>query len=330
MNVDGRRRQSRRVRCFVVVVVHCGVRKAIPRYWGCLLLKPVRFDKTPLLLLGGLLSVRGGRGELRLVLLTGLLDVGELIDQLGEVWGEEAALEVLLIDEEADHDGVDASLEHRHEKGSDDEGGEEDADQGEETRLDFPAIVDSGHLHETVSNDHVATNDEHLNQEARDGGEGSKGTDAHDVLEEDDDGLEGGGAEAGVLDDGDHEGTLGDDLDETLNALKAAVEDVQEDLDGGVVLPLLEVLLLDVKDHGTDELDDGDQEGSEEDCTEVIAESDADGTAHGTYLGLLHATVLGISILVLVHLNSSSGEVPSADNGSHDEEGEHHHDVGNP
>jgi len=207
--------------------------------------------------------MRGGRGELGLVLLTGLLDVGELIDKLGEVWGEEATLEVLLINEEADHDGVDASLEHGHEKGGDDESSEENTDQGEEARLDFLTIIDGGHLHETITDDHVTPNNEHLDQEAGDGGEGSEGTDAHDVLEEDHDGLEGGGAEAGVLDNGDHESTLGDDLDETLNALKAAVEDVQEDLDGGVVLPLLEVLLLNVEDHGTDELDDGDQEGPE-------------------------------------------------------------------
>jgi len=62
----------------------------------------------------------------------------------------------------------------------------------------------------------------------------------------------------------------------------------------------------------------------------VVTEGDADSTAHGTNLGLLHAAILRVSALVLIHLDSGSREVPSADNGSHDEEGEHHHDVGSP
>eukprot|EP00162_Nutomonas_longa_P024904 comp9352_c0_seq1/m.10793 comp9352_c0_seq1/g.10793 ORF comp9352_c0_seq1/g.10793 comp9352_c0_seq1/m.10793 type:complete len:307 (-) comp9352_c0_seq1:1196-2116(-) len=191
-----------------------------------------------------------------------LLEVGGRKD-VGAVSG--------LVLDKALEDGADGRLVDGKEEIGDDVGDHKEAEEGDVVALDLVVVEDRLH------DDGGACGDKDLAEEEHEGGDGSHGGNTRRVVDNDARGILGRGAERGAVDGDLHKGIRGDELEEALEARKAALDAADGELGRGVVVDVLLQVLLDKLESDADREHDGDEHGSERDCAKMVEEHNACG-----------------------------------------------------
>jgi len=196
------------------------------------------------------------------------LDGLSLLESLRESVGSVLALS---IGDVAEEHGIHRGIEHTHEERGNDIGQDEDDDHGHDSGEEL-TVVES--LHDETATTSSDEGNADLTEEDDEAADKVKSSGTTEVGQDEGEGTDTRGAEVLTGDCRPDKSIARDVINALLAALEAAL-DAAEDATNHTILRVLG-LSLDISNHGTDELDDGDDKRTESHSTEMVE----DGALH--------------------------------------------------
>jgi len=197
------------------------------------------------------------------------------------VWLLSTSIILLKIEQEAKKHCVNCHGVHGEEAFGDEVGSDHDEDNGNKVivqlrtlHVERIVIQTSGKYVEGKNSD-SADNDEFA-EEKKEVGDLVEDGNTGDVPQNETKSFFGRDAEVGSIDGGDYVGVAVDELHELFETPEAAFTNAEDSFDYWIVCSFLFQLILDVLEDETDELDDGDDERTEGESPQMVAEGSAE------------------------------------------------------